>query len=504
MELSISIDNFEDTDEYREVNSPRTLEACLRVGVDPSELNAKKRGNFFSKGLTKDMVQLKYRSFERKRLEKIDDVKKERDAIIKFTARKSASQPNSPSKLQVEDKKEGGGGLVEQEEKRMEALKRRQEKELEKIMERESAMANLHEKIARAEAEEFKKKKQHEKAVAAAKVEAEKKAKQRAAAKKQEEADEAARKKELKRKEDQFTEKMNKLAALEQKRLEKEARQKDRERKEKMEEYKAKTAALIQAQADLAEKNRLHMLEREQRVQEQIAEKKERKRIEVAEARARAKERIDAALEKHHELHEQKKKDFDERQKKAEILAKQNAIQERIHNKEIIEAREKKNKVRYDRLVQAFYTRADHRQEIVNGMNAKEGGYEKIQERRAQEIAMQRFAADLKLQETHEHVERTARKNEFKRLQTLKRIEDMDIRYQSIQDRKKDLMLKYRAEQKNSLTRKHQIADAMELMKVTGDTKILDRIFAQGKSSDAGDKEKGDDGDEAEGKDAKA
>ena len=115
MELSINIANFEEGEGQREINSPRTLEACLRVGVDPSELNPKKRGEFFSKGLNKEKVTMKYQSYERKRLEKIADVRKERDAIIKFTAKKASSQPNSPSKLPlIEEKEASGGGLVEQ------------------------------------------------------------------------------------------------------------------------------------------------------------------------------------------------------------------------------------------------------------------------------------------------------------------------------------------------------------------------------------------------------
>ena len=67
-------------------------------------------------------------------------------------------------------------------------------------MERESAMAELHQKIARAEAEEYKKHKQHLKAVAAARVEAEKKAKVLAAKKKQAEEEEKHRKKEIEKK----------------------------------------------------------------------------------------------------------------------------------------------------------------------------------------------------------------------------------------------------------------------------------------------------------------
>jgi hypothetical protein len=43
------------------------------------------------------------------------------------------------------------------------------------------------------------------------------------------------------------------------------------------------------------------------------------------------------------------------------------------------------------------------------------------------------------------------------------------------------LPYRYRSEQKKSLIRKHEIADAMEDMRVTGDTRMLDKIFAQDK-----------------------
>lgn len=48
--------------------------------------------------------------------------------------------------------------MVEQEERRIEALRKRQEKELNKIVEREQTMAQLQQKIKRAEEEEVKKK----------------------------------------------------------------------------------------------------------------------------------------------------------------------------------------------------------------------------------------------------------------------------------------------------------------------------------------------------------
>jgi len=489
MELSINIENFEVGEARHAINSPRTMEACLRVGVDPAELYARKRGDFASKDLNKDMVKIKYQSFEKKRQEKIMDVKNERNAIITFAIKKANSQPNSPSKpaaaAAAHDDDKGGGGLIEQEEKRMEALRRRQETELNKIMEREKALAEMHAKTARVEAEELKKQKEHAKHVLLAKADKEKKDKQRAKERAAKEQEEEQKKKDIARKEAQFAEKLLKMQMEEAKRIEKEAKLRDLERKAKMEEYKRKTAELIQMQADQAEANRLTMLEREQRVQQQIVDKKVSKAAEVADARARAAVRIEAALHKHHEMHEQKKKEFDEAQGRAAVLLQEKEKADRIAQREALDAREKRNTVRYQRLVGSFNRRMEHRQEIVEHMQSKDGGYDRITAERMQRIAMDKFANELKLSEKQENVQRTARQMEFKRLQTLKRIQDADRRYEDIQGRKGDLMTKYRAEQKRSLTRKHYIADAMELMKVTGDAKILDKIFAEGKSKGA-------------------
>ena len=67
MELLISIENFEDGENVREINSPRSLEACLRAGFDPKELYPKPRSSFRSKTLTKEMIDIKYETFEKKR-----------------------------------------------------------------------------------------------------------------------------------------------------------------------------------------------------------------------------------------------------------------------------------------------------------------------------------------------------------------------------------------------------------------------------------------------------
>ncbi len=69
MENLVSILNFE-TSQNRgtDINSPRTLESCLRSGYDPQELYSKPKSSFRTKDMTDEMLELKYEHFERKRL----------------------------------------------------------------------------------------------------------------------------------------------------------------------------------------------------------------------------------------------------------------------------------------------------------------------------------------------------------------------------------------------------------------------------------------------------
>ena len=67
----MSILNFEEIPEGAtkapEINSPRTLEACLQCGVDPSELRARSKKKFQNANLSEIMIEKQYASFERKR-----------------------------------------------------------------------------------------------------------------------------------------------------------------------------------------------------------------------------------------------------------------------------------------------------------------------------------------------------------------------------------------------------------------------------------------------------
>ena len=67
METLVTVRNFDETGEGPEINSPRSLEACLRCGYDPQELYSKDMSAFRGRGLTDEMVEIKYNQFEKKR-----------------------------------------------------------------------------------------------------------------------------------------------------------------------------------------------------------------------------------------------------------------------------------------------------------------------------------------------------------------------------------------------------------------------------------------------------
>eukprot|EP01038_Epipyxis_sp_PR26KG_P009960 gene9960-13393_t len=485
MDIVFSVENFEENGGlYREINSPRTLEACLRSGLDPAELYPKKPDQFISAELTKQMVEIKFNTFEKKRQDKIQIIKSERNSIIQYAERKLAGSghgvgttANNPviAAAAAIDK---SSAMVEMEEKRMEALRRRQEKELSKIVEREQTMAALQLKIKRAEEEEIKKKKIHDKKVAELKLIEEKKKQQIELEVKRKLQEENHRKKELLKKEAEVEEKLKKRRLIMERELAQEARMRDEERKQKIEEHKKKTELLIKAQEDLAEQNRVKMIERETRIMSQLEQKKEDKRIEVQMQREKAAKRIDEALLKHHELYEQRRIEFNRTQKEAAVRAKEAEIIEREKLKKQAEDREKRNTLRVNRLVDAYKQRSEHRKSIVDKRLDREKVYETIKADRDAKIAMMKFSSDLKLQDKLENVERVSRVNEFHRLQILQRIEAQDMKYEQIQAQREELMRKHRDESKHSLIRKHEISSVMDTMRMTNDFTLLDKLFA--------------------------
>jgi len=94
METTLSILNFETGGPGGKpglITSPRSLEACLRLGVDPRELlphPVKAFGKSLDKKIkiTPEEQQARYEHFELRRKEKIKAIKEKREAIVHESA----------------------------------------------------------------------------------------------------------------------------------------------------------------------------------------------------------------------------------------------------------------------------------------------------------------------------------------------------------------------------------------------------------------------------------
>lgn len=113
--------------------SPKSVAACLRLGIDPSTLRYIPYERFFNKYRRHDLAKVAFEHYESSRLKKFAALEEERTAIGKeegggFIGHDGAKK----QKAGLEGKKDSHA-LIEREMKRLEVLRRRQQRDLEQI-----------------------------------------------------------------------------------------------------------------------------------------------------------------------------------------------------------------------------------------------------------------------------------------------------------------------------------------------------------------------------------
>lgn len=466
----------------------------MRLGYDPADLYPKSRDDFIhtnlnsevlastNKGfkLTDEMIDIKFNYFERKRIDRINEVKNERKQIIYFQESKMNLPNIKGNNTKVEEMRNSAlqrsNQMVEAEARRLEALKKRQEAEIEKLIEKEKNIAELQLKIQRAEQEEKKRKIEHDRKVALQRQEEEKRKKAHELELKVIEEEEIRRIKEIKIKESKKERDMVKQRQKEEIQRKKKAIERDLESRRVVEERQQKTATVIQQQIELAERNRKKMIEKEEKVMKQLEEKKFVKKKEIETQKEEATKRIEAALQTYHQVQIQKKIDFDKKQEEVMQRTIEKEKEEEKLLRKRLEDNDKKESDRIRRLVENYRDRLRHRSSIIEYGNARANGYDKIRQEREQKIALLKFSTILKQEDRLDNVKKIQRMNEFRRLQIMKRIELDDMRYEQIISEKDEMLKKHLEEQRESMIRKHIVSETMEKMRVTNDFSLLSKL----------------------------
>ena len=185
----ITLDNFlQDGGRPNKINSPRSLEACLRQGIDPSELIPLKMEVFIKEeeeltGL-QDVAVAKYEHYEERRNEKLDLARQERNMIVGFLEEAQRTGKVSPQakkfmklagastekkglsdaeKIALAEAEKAKSSMLEEEKRRVIAMKQRQQKEIEQMMEFEMAVAKMQAEQLRLQALDAEKQKKRKK-----------------------------------------------------------------------------------------------------------------------------------------------------------------------------------------------------------------------------------------------------------------------------------------------------------------------------------------------------
>lgn len=478
------------------VNSPRSLEACRRTGIEPDELLPKAAGEFLGRSgkfslVEKEAAVLRQQRYEQSRQLRLESVRKERELLLKhadadpiLTARslkrnKSTSPPrraqsagvtSSTWRAQQQPQDESwavlaitdASTMVLLEEKRLAKLKLRQKREIQGVIEMETKMAKIQLENACRAAEEAKRKEEFQKELKAKRAALVATKHEREMEKKKHEDREAAQRK-FRAKADAEKDKLTQDEELRKQQLRHhEAIQRELERAQKAEEFQRQTEALLRHQEELVTVNRQRMLEKERQVLTKVDFANRKRHQEALERRERANARIQQANMANQLSLQRKKSEIEEKQLSACERAKE------IQKKTVAELKErslqqrKDDDVRQKRLEMAMQQREKEKSRLLTKRQELEEKLERVNEERERVRLLNTVERTLSVEEKQHNVERIKRKEEYARLQLLQRISHEDERSRAIKMQKHALMQARKHVALDAMVRKHRIAQAVE------------------------------------------
>ena len=128
--------------------SPRTLEACLHRGLTIEELQPRDEKTFRRGTESAEFTHRRYEFFEKRRQDKIALVKSRRNDLVKKSERyEGPGGLSTGEKRALEEAAKQKAATIEIERKRVESIKRKQQQEIARIIEKEKVLTNMQEHL---------------------------------------------------------------------------------------------------------------------------------------------------------------------------------------------------------------------------------------------------------------------------------------------------------------------------------------------------------------------
>eukprot|EP00607_Mallomonas_marina_P007318 CAMPEP_0182418818 /NCGR_PEP_ID=MMETSP1167-20130531/3190_1 /TAXON_ID=2988 /ORGANISM="Mallomonas Sp, Strain CCMP3275" /LENGTH=638 /DNA_ID=CAMNT_0024593231 /DNA_START=29 /DNA_END=1946 /DNA_ORIENTATION=+ len=455
------------------VLTPRSAEVCLKYGINPEVLKVRDIDSFWEAGIDPSVQRLRHEAYVQRRYELMKQCRTERKRLINAELNKSedAEILTDTPKAEViakQQKDAMNATLIENEKNRLEKLRRRQEKELEQMLQYEMSRVKQQKEIEKrmesAKQQETMRQKQQEKRVKLMAEERRLRDLQRAAVAEAEEA----HAKELARQmnERDKIKQENKQEKLKNKKLNYVV--KKNKKKRKYEEHRIQVQKFFaDQQAALTERLSLMKL-KEQEKEREVLKKQAEVKEKMAEKRQAIEERIERNIQAAEYLEQRRKEEFLQKQQEFEETRAKHL--EKLEMERKLKAEEQKLQEQRRRIIiiQQRDEEEKKKEELQERFADTEEHVQQVQDMRAKELEIMRERRNLRMQMKAENVMRVKRVNDYGALKTLKKIEDNDQRTARLQREKRELIEQRKRVAAEARLQKEAMIRAMESLRTNG------------------------------------
>ncbi|CAM6101112.1 unnamed protein product [Calypogeia fissa] len=466
----VTVDDVDKPGSTEVLNSPRSLQACLYLGIDPVELIHRPLDDFLERGLSPALTELKYNFYENTRLEKVQRLREERQKIINehndggvvLNAEGRVIGTTSPMKNKPKESKDA----LEKEAQRIDVVRRRQQRELEQVAKYEALRQQLADQNAATLAME-KRKREEQKQAKQAKDrawQAEMRMRELQRAKEEEELDARAKAEAQARyaREQAFMAEEARKAKI----ARRDARQREIERVQKQEEFRAQLEKTMEEFQEAARERGRQMEARDAERRRNMAILQQQKALENAEIRKIMDKRHADALAAWHHMIKKKEDDY---------LAKQAEIKRKMKIKMVVwkkeqEARrsylEKKEQDRLDTIAEANAIREKRCQELLDKAAEADRVLHDYMTNKHLCEARRNVEKELVHEAKRQRCEALKRIQALHRRQILEQIEMKTSRIKQLLDYKSEALEKHRVANQNLTIHRQSMIEQMQEMQI--------------------------------------
>ncbi|KAG2495718.1 hypothetical protein HYH03_006318 [Edaphochlamys debaryana] len=452
--------------------SPRSVEACFRLGVDPIELQFHPIAFYKYAGDTDEIARLRYEKNEQVRRERIKSLIDLRKRLVDdgWTGEPgrpaTSGGPKKPNaSLAASAERPGTATMVEKERQRLDVLRKRQEREISQMLAHESQRRELAEK---------QQKKVDELESRAAELARQKAENDREWMAKQREIElqRAREQRELEREAKRMAEERyrrereaQRQKEEEERRAKKEAYARELERRQKTLEARAETERILADQAERVRQRKLAMeaadAERARRMQ---LEAQERHAANM-EKRKKAQERISSALAMNNEILQKKRDDFERKERDAELRRQELEKQERQAMEMKRQQELDKERERQYKYLTAMEMEEGRKKALRDRAEAKEREMAEMAAMRKREQDIRRVEREFELKRRLDRVDEIGKVHLYQRQSLLEKIMDDYERTRSMMRERQSLMHARKEANMAASMQRQQVAQAMEALK---------------------------------------